>query len=117
MVGELGSCVDIMGFSRSRDPMNLSESNSYCRALGIAVPKMESVKDHREAIMYGLLIVALLERGRPITLEDAAVRMEEAGVASRARALVSLKRCKPGRVPRMVPESRPIITQPSESSS
>lgn len=79
--------------------LNTGESNPYCKALGIAVPRMEHVKDHREARTYSLLIVALLERGQPITLEEAAERMEEAGVAPKARALASLKRCKPARVP------------------
>ena len=43
--------------------------------------------------------MALLERGAPLTLEEAAVRFEEAGVAPAPEALASLKRCKPGRPP------------------
>ena len=74
-------------------------SNPYCDALGIGIPKLEVAKDHRDANYYGLLIVVLLERGEPVTLQQAAERFEEAGVASAAQALASLKRCKPGRAP------------------
>ena len=74
-------------------------SNPYCDALGIGIPKLEVAKDHRDANYYGLLIVVLLERGQPVTLQQAADRFEAAGVASAAQALASLKRCKPGRAP------------------
>ena len=74
-------------------------SNPYCDALGIGIPKLEVAKDQRDANYYGLLIVVLLERGQPVTLQQAAERFEEAGVASAAHALASLKRCKPGRAP------------------
>ena len=74
-------------------------SNPYCDALGIRIPKLEVAKDNRDANYYSLLIVALLERGEPITLQEVAERFEEAGVAPAANALASLKRCKPGRAP------------------
>ena len=74
-------------------------SNPYCDALGIGIPKLEVAKDHREANYYGLLIVFLLERGGPVTLQEAAKRFDEAGVAPAAHALASLKRCKPARAP------------------
>ena len=74
-------------------------SNPYCEALGIAIPKLEVVKNHPEANYYGLLIVFLLERGEPVTLQEAAVRFDEARVAPAARALASLKRCNPARAP------------------
>ena len=74
-------------------------SNPYCDALGIGIPRLEVAKDQRNANYYGLLIVVLLERGMPVTLAQAAERFEEAGVASAAQALASLKRCKPGRAP------------------
>ncbi|HZD54488.1 MAG TPA: hypothetical protein VE175_15680, partial [Woeseiaceae bacterium] len=77
----------------------MSRRNPYCEVLGIDVPRLEVVKDHVDANYYALLIVALLERGQPITLEEAAQRFEAAGVASPAGALASLKRCKPGRPP------------------
>jgi hypothetical protein len=74
-------------------------TNPYCDALRIPVPRLESAKKHPDANYFSLLIVALLERGKPMTLEEAARRFEEAGVASKESALASLKRCKPGRAP------------------
>ena len=74
-------------------------SNPYCDALGIGIPKLEVAKDHPEANYYRLLIVFLLERGEAVTLQEAAERFEEAGVAPAAHALASLKRCKPARAP------------------
>lgn len=77
----------------------MSATNPYCETLGIQVPRLEAVTNSPDANYYSLLIVALLERGEPITLEEAAERFEEAGVAAADRALASLKRCKPGRPP------------------
>lgn len=74
-------------------------TNDWCRTLGIEPPTLDAVAHHREANTFALLLVALLERGRPMTLAEAAMRFEEAGIAGRARALSSLKRCKPGRPP------------------
>lgn len=77
----------------------MSTTNAYCEALEIQVPRLEEARNSREANSYSLLIVALLERGEPITLQEAAKRFEEAGVAPAHRALASLKRCKPARAP------------------
>ena len=77
----------------------MSTTNPYCEALGIQVPRLEAAAKSRAANYYSLLIVALLERGEPITLEEAAKRFEEAGVAAADRALASLKRCRPARAP------------------
>jgi hypothetical protein len=77
----------------------MSTTNPYCEALGIQVPSLEMAKNSPDANYYSLLIVALLERGEPITLEEAARRFEEAGIAAADRALASLKRCRPGRPP------------------
>ena len=74
-------------------------SNPYCDALGIGIPQLEEAKDHPQANYYRLLIVLLLERGEPVTLQEAAARFEQAGVAPAAHALASLKRCKPARAP------------------
>lgn len=74
-------------------------TNAYCAALGIPVPRMEDARSSPDANYYGLLLVALLERGGPLTLEEAASRFEEAGVASAREALDSLKRCQPARPP------------------
>ncbi|MGM0578243.1 MAG: hypothetical protein ACQEXJ_21140 [Myxococcota bacterium] len=73
--------------------------NEWCEGLDIDVPRLEAVMDHREANTYSLLMVALLERGEPMTLAQVARRFEEAGIAPEPRALLSLQRCKPGRAP------------------
>jgi hypothetical protein len=74
-------------------------TTDWCQTLGIKPPKLEAVVGHREANTFALLLVALLERGEPMTLADVAARFEEAGIAERPRALLSLQRCKPGRPP------------------
>lgn len=74
-------------------------TNDWCQALGIETPALEGVAGHREANTFALLLVVLLERGQPMTLLEVAARFEEAGIADRSRALLSLQRCKPGRPP------------------
>jgi hypothetical protein len=74
-------------------------TNRYCDQLGIGVPKLETVKGHREANTFTLLIVALLENGGAMTLLEVARRFEQAGVAPAEPALRSLQRCRPGRAP------------------
>lgn len=74
-------------------------SNAYCEALGIRVPALEAVRDHPEASPYTLLLVALLERGSPMTLPEVAERFARANVAPADAALRSLKRCRPARPP------------------
>lgn len=74
-------------------------TNAYCAALGIPVPRIESARSSPDANYYALLLVALLERGGPLTLVEVAARFEEAGVAHASEALASLKRCKPARPP------------------
>lgn len=56
--------------------------NRYCEALAINVPVLDLVKDHPAANTYSLLIVALLERGEPMTLVEVAERFETARVSS-----------------------------------
>lgn len=78
----------------------MTTSNAYCATLGISPPRIEDAKSSSDANYYSLLIIALLERGAPMTLEDAAARFAAAGVTSSAEeALAALKRCKPGRAP------------------
>jgi hypothetical protein len=77
----------------------MTTGNPYCDALGIEVPRLEAAARSADANYYSLLIVALLERGGPITLEEAARRFEAAGIAPAPWALHSLKRSKPGRPP------------------
>ena len=73
--------------------------NIPCKILEIDVPRLEEVRNHREASPYSLLLVALLETGRPMTLEQVAKRFEQAGVAPFQKALKSIKRSRPGRAP------------------
>jgi len=75
-------------------------SNAYCAALGISPPRIDDAKARPDANYYSLLIIALLERGGPMTLAEAAARFAAAGVTSSANeALAALKRCKPARAP------------------
>lgn len=64
-----------------------------------SAPRLEAFHAHPEANTYTRLIVALLERGRPMTLAEVANRFEEAGVADFLSTLLSLQRCKPARLP------------------
>ena len=75
------------------------DSVHYCDALGIKVPSLEALGSHREANTFALLILALLERGGPMTLAEVAGRFEAAGIAPAHRALLALKRCRPARAP------------------
>jgi hypothetical protein len=79
--------------------MTSMTSNDWCRILGIEVPSLAAVVSHREANTYSLLLVALLECGKPMSLHEVAARFEAAGVADQQRALLSLQRCKPARAP------------------
>lgn len=75
-------------------------SNAYCAVLGISPPRIDDARSSRDANYYSLLIIALLERGAPMTLAEAAARFAAAGVTSSAHeALAALKRCKPARAP------------------
>lgn len=73
--------------------------NRYCEVLGIEVPRLEAVRRHREANSYSLLLVALLERGGPMTLAEVAERFDRAGIAPVPFALKALSRCRPARPP------------------
>jgi hypothetical protein len=75
-------------------------ANSYCERLGIAVPSLKVVRCHPKANTYALLIVTLLQHGRPMTLDDVAQEFAAAGVVSHVDdAYFSLKRCRPARPP------------------
>jgi len=76
------------------------EPNAYCARLGISVPSLAAACTHPDANTYALLIVTLLEQGRPMTLEGVARRFEAAGVVTHVDdAYFSLKRCRPARPP------------------
>jgi len=80
-------------------PSVSSATNLYCDALGIEVPTLEIASSRLDANYYSLLIVVLLERGSPVTLQEAAARFEEAGIGTAESVLASLKRCRPARAP------------------
>jgi hypothetical protein len=75
------------------------EHNAYCERLGISVPSLAVAREHPEANTYSLLIVALLEQGRPMTLAEVALRFEAAGIDHAEDAVRSLQRCRPARLP------------------
>lgn len=77
----------------------MTETNRWCEVLGIARPSLEAVATHAEANTFSLLIVALLERGEPMTLPEVAARFEAAGIADAAAAARALSRCRPARSP------------------
>ena len=81
-----------MKTNSSSKPQVAEMTNSYCEALGIEVPSLDAVRGHSRANTYALLLVALLELGGPMTLEEVAGRFERAGIAPRQAALRSLKR-------------------------
>ncbi len=74
-------------------------TNAWCEILGIDRPNLETAARHKEANTFARLLVALLERGVPLTLLEVAQRFEETGVMPREVALRSLKRCRPARPP------------------
>lgn len=74
-------------------------ANAYCERLGISVPSLAATRVHPQANTYALLIVALLEHGRPMTLDEVARRFEGAGIACADDAYAALKRCRPARPP------------------
>lgn len=77
-----------------------AESNPYCERLGITVPSLATARTHPEANTYSLLIVTLLEHGRPMTLGEVADKFEAAGVVEHVDdAYFALKRCRPARPP------------------
>ena len=86
-------------------------TNPYCERLGIAVPSLAAVRAHPEANTYTLLIVALLQRGQPMTLAEVALDFEAAGIVEHADdAYFSLSRCRPARAPVICTRSIPTIT-------
>jgi hypothetical protein len=78
---------------------SMNSGNPYCDELGIDAPTVEDAAQSRDISSYGLLIAALLERGGPMTLREAARRIAAAGVDDEEAMLASLKRCRPGRPP------------------
>ncbi len=79
-------------------------TNAYCEVLGIEVFQLERLVGKRLVVggrpgIFQWLVMALLERGAPMLLEEVAERLEHAGVGPVADLLGSLKKCRPARPP------------------
>jgi hypothetical protein len=57
--------------------------NRYCNRLRIPVPTVESVVGQPEARVFHLMVVALLECGAPMTLDDIAARLQRVALPAR----------------------------------
>lgn len=72
----------------------------WCETLGIEVPDLRKVVDsHPRMPTYQRLVVALLERGAPMTLDEVAARFEAVGLGPAERSRRSLARCRPATAP------------------
>jgi hypothetical protein len=77
-----------------------SSANTYCARLNIPVRRVEDFLDKKDVKLVDLLIVALLERGGPATLEQIADRLSAAGVQAGTDDMVySLKKAWHGMQP------------------
>ena len=61
-----------------------SERNTYCERLRLPVPRLEDVVGQHRIRLFHLMLVALLEHGGPVGLDDLAGRLRTAGVVARA---------------------------------
>lgn len=66
----------------------MAESNPYCERLGVPVPRVEDALGRRDAKLFHLMIVALLERGGPMSVEEIGARLETAGAMAPSGDLV-----------------------------
>jgi hypothetical protein len=57
--------------------------NTYCRRLGISVPRVEVVAQIPEVRLFHLVVVALIERGGPMTVDEIAERLDRAALPAR----------------------------------
>ncbi len=75
-------------------------SNIYCTRLGIPVPRVEDVLAQKGARLLHVMVVALLEGGGPMTVEEIAERLKSAGAESGTGDMArSLRRAWGGREP------------------
>ena len=68
--------------------------NRYCERIGLMrVPRVQDVLGRSEMNLFHLMVVTLLERGGPMTAEEIAERLTEAGaIAGSGEMVLSLKR-------------------------
>jgi hypothetical protein len=57
--------------------------NRYCQRLGISVPHVEDVAGRPEVTLFQLVVMALLERGGPLTVEEIAARLDRVALPER----------------------------------
>ena len=77
-----------------------SSAKTYCARLNIPVRRVEEFLDKKDVKLFDLLVVALLERGGPVTLEEIADRLSAAGVQAGTDDMVySLKKAWHGMRP------------------
>jgi hypothetical protein len=57
--------------------------NWYCQHLGIPVPIIEDVAGRPEVTLFQLVVMALLERGGPMTVGEIAARLDRASLPAR----------------------------------
>jgi hypothetical protein len=63
---------------RAKKPM----TNAYCARLELPVPRVENVVTKTDAKLFHLMVVTLLERGEPLSLEAICERLRVAGVTT-----------------------------------
>ncbi len=57
--------------------------NAYCNSLRISIPRVEDVMKEKGVVLFHLMVVALIEKGGPMTLQEIVSRLSLAGVRSR----------------------------------
>ena len=80
--------------------MVASETNHYCARLSLPAPRVEDFVGARNAKLFDLLVVAIIEHGGPISLEAVAKRLVAAGAqAATGNMVYSLKKAWHGMEP------------------
>ncbi len=77
------------------------DQNPYCSKLGIAIPDLRAIVErHKKVKLFHFMVVALVQRGEPMSLTEIARRLYEVGVgASIADLELGLKRAWHGSEP------------------
>lgn len=57
--------------------------NRYCQRLGIPVPRFEAVAGRPDVTLFQLVVMALLERGGPMSMDEIAARLDRAALPAR----------------------------------
>jgi hypothetical protein len=60
----------------------ISEDNHYCSRLKVPIPQLAEFAARPELKLFDLVVVALLEHGAPLSVEQLAARLSAAGVRS-----------------------------------